>query len=290
MKIAISGYHGFVGTTLASYLSSKGIKIIPIERKLLYGDPNILASLLENSNIVINLSGATLNKYWTKKYMQEIYNSRINTTQQLVKAISLCKNRPQVLISTSAIGIYDIQHQHNENSCYLANNFLGKVCKDWELSAFNAENLGVDVYILRFGIVLGNHGGIIKKLLPLFKLGIGGTIGNGNQPFSFIHIDDLIHIYDEIILRRIQKGIYNAVSPHPTTNKIFSQQLAKKLKRPLLFSIPPFVFRILFGKGAELLTQGQEVYPLALIEQGFKFNYETIDSAIYALLNLTNKS
>ncbi|NSW46257.1 MAG: TIGR01777 family protein [Bacteroidales bacterium] len=284
MKIAITGYNGFVGQYLRNYFASKGLEIIPIERKLLYGDLHALTSLIEESNIVIHLAGATLNKYWTKKYMQKIYNSRILTTNQLVKAISLCKNRPQVLISTSAIGIYDNKHSHDENSRYLAGTFLGKVCKDWELAALNAENFGVDVYILRFGIVLGLNGGMIKKMLPLFKIGLGGSIGNGNQALSFIHIDDLVRIYDAIISGQLKKGIYNAVSPYPTTNKQFSKQMAHILKRPLFFAIPKFVFRILFGKGAELLTQGQLVYPHSLLEQGFKFKYETIDSALHAIL------
>jgi len=284
MKIAITGYNGFVGQYLTHYFSSKGIEIIPIERKLLYDDLHALTSLLEKSDIIIHLAGATLNRYWTKKYMQKIYNSRILTTNQLVKAISLCKNRPQVLISTSAIGIYDNIHTHDENSRYLAGTFLGKVCKDWELAALKAENLGVDVYILRFGIVLGANGGMLKKLLPLFKIGLGGTIGKGNQALSFIHIDDLARIYENIITGQLKKGIYNAVSPKPSSNKQFSKLMAKILKRPLFLVIPKFVFLILFGRGAELLTQGQIVYPHLLLEQGFTFQYETIDSALNTIL------
>lgn len=284
MKVGITGYSGFVGKNLSRYLASQNVELILIQRDWLYGSPDFLTEQIEGLDAIIHLAGASVNKRWTRKHKMEIYQSRINTTRNLVHAISKCKKRPKKLISASAIGIYDDIHQHNEQSMYLASSFLGKVCRDWEAAALYAQNYGLEVSIVRLGIVLGSSGGMLKKLLPMFKWGLGSSIGNGKQHMSFIHIDDLIAILYSLLSDSIAPSTYNATTPYPTTNKYFTQLLAKRLKRPQILSIPKFVLKLLYGEGAQVLTSGQFVLPVALMEKKFTFQYATIEEALGACI------
>jgi uncharacterized protein (TIGR01777 family) len=278
MKIAITGSNGFIGNELIKKLSK--YEFVKIPHNLLYQSNDELKTILINSDIVINLAGVSIQKSWTRRNKYLIYQSRVATTRNLVKAISEINNRPKKLISVSAIGIYDTKNEHNEFSRNLSYDFLAKVVKDWESAANFAKNYGLEVYILRLGIVLGQNGGIIKKLFPFFKLGLGTTIGNGNQPMSFIHIDDLIKIFEYAIEGKLQEGTFNAVSPHYTTNKEFSKALAKRLNKPLLFKIPKGLLHIIFGEGAKVIYSGQKVIPTKLLENNFVFKYPNIETAI----------
>ncbi len=217
MKIAISGSSGFIGTELKKILIKKH-EIIPIKQNDI-NNLEYLTSIIQKADIVINLAGLSINGRWTKRYKYEIYRSRISTTRSIVNAIKQANPRPKHLISTSAIGIYNNLRTHDEYNYSFNFSFLGKICRDWENSALDAENFGTHVSILRLGIVIGKSGGIVAKLSPFFKLGLGATIGKGNQPMSFIHINDLIQIYLHLIDNKIPSGIYNAVSPQHTTNK-----------------------------------------------------------------------
>lgn len=280
MKVAITGIHGFIGKNLKATLCKHKVEVVGIERELLYNDEAKLASKIDGVDVIVNLAGANINKRWTPKYMREIYQSRVFTTRNLVKAISLCKNRPKHLISTSAIGIYDEVHEHDEHSSYYSHKFLGKVCRTWEKAASFAENYGTQVSILRLGIVIGINGGIIKKLLPLFNIGLGTIIGSGKQPMSYIQIEDLTEIIFQLITNKLEPSIYNAVSPNYTTNKEFSTLLAKKLHRPLFLKIPRFSLKLLYNNGADVITSGQKVIPNKLLEQGYNFKSKNIKDAI----------
>lgn len=280
MKIAITGIHGFVGKNLKNHLFQNQLEVIPIERNLLYSEPTLLAEKLEGIDVIVNLSGANINKRWTRKYMRVIYQSRVFTTRNIVKAISLCNVRPKHLISTSAIGIYDDIHEHDEHSRHLSYTFLGKVCRSWETAALHAKNFGTNVSILRLGIVIGKNGGIVKQLLSIFKLGLGAVIGKGKQSMSFIQIDDLTEIIAQLIIGKLEPSIYNIVTPKITSNKEFSIVFAKKLHRPLLFKIPKLFLQLIFNKGADVLYSGQKVYPAKLIEQGYVFKAKNIKEAI----------
>ncbi len=287
MNIAITGSNGFIGKEIQHRLSSNNLYFQAIPRDLLYHPNEQLEDLLNQSDIVINLAGASIQKRWTRKHKLSIYQSRVFTTRNLVKTIEKISQKPKKLISISAIGIYDSIREHDEYSHYLSNNFLGKVCRDWEHAALFAKNFGLNVYILRLGIVLGNKGGVIKKLMPLFKLGLGASLGNGKQAMSFIHIEDLINIISLVIENKIGEGIYNLVSPTFTTNKEFSELLARKLHKPLLFSIPAFVLKLLYSEGSQVLLDGQKVIPAHLLEQHYEFSYPTINEA---LDNIVSKS
>lgn len=284
MKVAITGYNGFIGKKLCDLLALHQIEILYIERKWLYQSPEYLAQQIEGTDAIINLAGAPINKRWNRKYKITIYQSRVKTTRNLVQAISFCKVRPKHLISASAIGIYDDIHQHDEHSAYFSASYLGKVCKDWESAALYAQNFGLNVSILRLGIVLGAQGGMLKKVLPLFKFGLGSIIGNGMQNMSFIHIDDLISIIYKLLTNILESSLYNATTPYPTTNKEFTKTLTKKLKRPQILFIPKFILKLIYGEGAQVLTSGQYVLPAALLEKNFKFQYATIDEVLDAII------
>ncbi len=272
--IAISGSSGFVGTCLKNYFAND-YEILPIKRSDL-SDEIKLKSIMEKSHIVINLSGANILARWSEKYKKILHESRINTTNSLVKAINNSKNKPELFISTSAIGIYSNHLCHDEIDFKHANDFLANLCKDWESSANKCESR---VAIFRLGVVLGNGGALKQMLLP-FKLGLGGKIGSGKQAFSFIHIKDLLKAYKFIIENENLSGVFNLVSPNPTTNEKLTYTLAKTLKRPAFFTVPKFVLKLIYSSGASVLTEGQSVKPKRLLENGFKFEFENIEQAI----------
>ncbi len=280
MKIVITGASGFIGKALVNFLTSQGNVIVQIERKDYSLPLHEFALKIQNSDAIINLTGASISKRWTRKYKYEIYTSRILTTRKIVDAISICKTKPKILINASAIGIYDDFHIHDEQSTHLAFNYLSKIIRDWEHAANRAFEYGTQVFIFRLGIVISKDGGMLKKVLPIFKFGLGGKIGNGKQFFSFIHINDLLNVFKLAINNTLPSGIYNLTSPEILTNLEFTKQFAQILKNPTLFNIPKFILRILYGEGANVLTSGQAAIPAKLLENGYKFKYEKLLDAL----------
>ncbi len=285
MKIFITGASGFIGTNLGNYLTANGFEIIPISRKDLSGTSLELSLKIDGAFAIINLAGATISKRWTRKYKREIYTSRIFTTKKIVEAIGLCKQRPEILINASAIGIYDDIHIHDEQSKYIAYNYLAKVVRDWEHATNCAMEFGTQVYIFRLGIVLGRNGGILKKMVSLFKLGLGGKIGNGKQYFSFIHIKDILNVFELALMKKLSVGVYNLTSPEILSNKDFTKQIAKILKRSAFFTVPTSLLHILYNEGATVLTGGQAAVPTNLLEQGYKFHFIKLFDALTHELN-----
>lgn len=281
-RIVISGASGFVGSELTKMFESSGYKVSKINRALL-NDIDKLSELIDGSFAIINLAGASIIGRWSETYKKLLYSSRIDTTNSIVKAISKCQNKPKVFISTSAIGVYSNQRLHDEVDFEYSNNFLSSLVLDWESEALGAKALGVRVAIFRFGVVLG-EGGALKKMLLPFKLGLGGVIGDGTQAFSFIHVEDLQRAYEFVLNNKEKSGIYNLVSPNPTTNKAFTKVLGKVLKRPTIIPVPKFILYLIFGEGAQILSDGQSVYPKKLIDAGFEFKYKDINAAIKNLL------
>jgi uncharacterized protein (TIGR01777 family) len=280
-KIAITGMSGFVGTSLKAMFIQEGYEVVGISRSDL-GDVSKLTSILDSTSVVINLAGANIIGRWSNEYKKLLYSSRLDTTSALIKAIEKCETKPEILISTSAVGIYSNKKTYNEENIEYADDFLGKLCQDWENKALEAENFGVRTVIFRFGIVMGDGGALAKMLLP-FKLGVGGTIGDGSQSFSFIHIKDLVSAY-KFALDNHLKGAYNLTVPFPTTNKGLTKALGKTLHRPTIFPVPEFVLRVIFGEGAKVLTDGQSVVPKRLVDAGFEFEFKTIEETIEDLV------
>jgi uncharacterized protein (TIGR01777 family) len=278
MKIAISGTSGFVGSYLCNYLSKEGYEVVAISKDD-YQDIDILSSKVLESDIVLNLAGANIMQRWSEEYKKILYSSRIDTTKKIVKIINQ-SDKDIYLISTSAIGIYEDNIEQDEDNFTYANSFLSKICQDWESEARESKG---KVAIFRFGVILG-IGGALKKMLTPFKLGVGGKIADGRQPFSYIHIEDLARAYEFAIKYRLE-GAFNLVTPHPVTNSIFTKALGKILNRPTIIPLPETILKLIFGEGATILTNGQRVLPKRLLNSGFKFKYGHIDDILKDLLS-----
>ncbi|WP_169941106.1 TIGR01777 family oxidoreductase [Campylobacter sp. RM15925] len=275
-KIAINGTSGFVGNYLTDFLKSKH-EIVRIPRGI-YNDIKQLQDKIEGCDVIINLAGASIAKKWSESYKKELVSSRLDTTINLVKAMQNLQNKPKIFISTSAVGIYKTGKEHDESSQEFDDGFLGELSKKWEEEALKAKHLGIKTAIFRISVVIGK-GGALEKMLPVFKLGLGGILGDGKQGFSWIDINDLARAY-EFVLSNELEGIYNLSSPNPVSNKEFTAALANALKRPAWFKVPEFALKLKFGEGAKILTQGQKVYPKNLLQNGFKFDYAKIEDSL----------
>lgn len=282
MKIAINGTSGFVGGYLCDFLGANGHEIIKIDRKI-YADITSLTSLLDGVDVVVNLAGANISQRWSEAYKKELFNSRIKTTQNLVLAMSKAQNKPKIFISTSAIGIYESGGLHDESSLRFDGGFLGNLAFEWEKEALAASQIGVKTAIFRLGVVLGK-GGALEKMLPIFRLGLGGVLSGGKQEFSWVHINDLLRAYEFVLSREIS-GVFNIVSPQFSTNESFTKALAKALKRPAAFNVPEFVLRLKFGEGAQILLEGSNVSPANLLNNGFEFRFGDLNDALSEILS-----
>ena len=289
MKILISGGTGFIGKLLSKELVSSGYELTIISRssttkneekiKFIPWDKEALQNAVNNSDIVINLTGESITgKRWTKEQKDLIYKSRIVTTKLLVEAINNAKNKPKKLISISAVGIYgDRGDEKLIEDSSSGSGFLTNVCVDWEAEAKKAKT---NVIVLRLGIVLGKNGGALKKIIPPFKMFIGGPLGSGNQYMPWIAIDDVIGLIMFAIENDSVNGILNATSPNPVTNKEFSNILGKVLHRPSFIPVPGFALKLLLGEMSELLLGSQRVIPERALQLGYKFKYSELESAL----------
>lgn len=278
-KVAIAGASGFVGTSLQKMFKENGFDVISLRRADI-ADTKRLAEIIDGVNVVVNLSGANIIARWSESYKKELYDSRIYTTRNLINAISQIQNKPKLLISTSAVGIYSNSKKQTEDEYEFGTDFLAKVCKDWELEASRANEFGVRCAIFRFGIVLGKSGGAFAKMVTPFRFGLGGNIGNGKQYFSFIHIKDLCRAFKFVVENSSQEGVFNLTAPNATTNAGLTKALASALNRPAFFDVPEFVLKLIFGEGAKVLTDGQNVYPKKLLDNGFVFEFDNIETTI----------
>ena len=295
MNILITGGTGFIGSTITKFFLQQNnyITILSRGRSKVLKPVRVIESINqintnEKINIIINLAGSSINKKWNKTYKEILISSRVEVTKSLITLIKALKEKPDLLISASAIGYYGTQNNKylDETSSYI-DDFTHELCNLWELEAQKAQELGVRTCITRLGVVLGKNGGALEKILPLFKLGLGGNIGSGKQFFSWIHLDDVIGIFNFLISNKEQKGIYNLTSPSPTTNSQFTKALSRTLKRPDFFTVPSFLIKMVFGEmGDKLLLNGSAVYPKKLLDNGYEFKFKTIESA---LKNITDK-
>lgn len=284
MKICLTGGTGFLGSRISRFFKQNGYEIHYITRNDLKGSLNGIADKIEGVDLLINLAGASILKKWTKAYKTEIYNSRIQTTQKIVEAFEMVKSKPPIVLSASAVGIYDEYEVHDEFSDHLASNFLADVCRDWEASIAPLAKANVRLAIIRLGVVLDKEEGALAKMLPSFKMGMGAVIGDGYQPFPFIHINDLLSVIWYIFKNPDSQGVYNLVAPQMVSNMEFSKTLGKKIKRPVWLRISTKVLRFMYGDGAMILTQGQKVKPQRLLELEFPFQFPDLDVALDDLL------
>ncbi len=277
--IVISGSTGLIGSNLRKYFESNHWKVIPLGRKDFEQSTEILSGKVNGTDAVLHFSGAPIIRRWTKKYREEIYNSRIHTTRKLVDAIRMAKTRPDMMVSAAAVGIYNQECVQDEYSNQYDKGFIGKLCMDWEAEAEKASEL-TRFAIVRLGIVLTKQGGALKTMLPAFRLGLGGKIASGRQPFAWIHLDDVISAVEFLVLNKETSGIYNLVAPGLINNMQFTAALGKTLKRPVWFTIPATMLRMAFGDAASTLTGGQKVVPIRLEKAGFQFKFPEIHQAL----------
>lgn len=280
MRIAISGSTGFIGTHLNSFLTEKGIDVVPLHRAFFTAPDDLsLRIALDGCDAVINLAGATVNRRWTSSYKKKIMGSRVETTQKLVSAINKLKNKPYTLISASAVGIYASEGVQTEDKFVYGDTFLSQVCMQWEEEAKKVSS-DVRVVIPRFGVVLAKDGGALPKMLLPFRLYVGGKLATGNQGFSWIHIDDLLNALLLILQNPQLAGTFNFTAPQIMNNQEFARTVTKVLKRPSWLPIPAFIFKLIYGEGHVLMTEGQKAYPLRLLEEGFVFRFYKLSSAL----------
>jgi uncharacterized protein len=280
MKIAVSGSNGYIAQNLIPELEAANHVVTRIQR-LELGDVGQLTKTLLGSDVVISLAGAPIFQRWTTKNKNEIVRSRIDSTKNIVHAINRLPigNRPDLFISASAIGIYSPSKVHTEESTSFSNDFVAEVVKSWE-NASDDLNPDIRKVIFRIGLVLGKDAKTIQSLVPIIKLGLGGKIGSGKQPFPFIHISDAIRALIWSIENKNARGTYNLGAPENIDNRTFTKTLAESLNRPAIFTVPKFILKIALGEASTLILQSPQVYPERLINEGFKFSFPDIHSTI----------
>ncbi|MDD3744154.1 MAG: TIGR01777 family oxidoreductase [Lentimicrobiaceae bacterium] len=283
MNILMSGASGLVGSHLKTMFSEQQYAVTALGRDDFSGSTEAMAQKVSQADIVIHLAGAPIIARWTKAHKKAIYHSRIDTTHMLVQAIELAVKKPQMLISTSAVGIYADGAVNTEKDAHLAEGFLSEVCQRWEAEALAARPY-TKVAIFRFGIILARDGGALKQMLPPFKLGLGGPIAGGKQGFSWIHIDDLLKA-NRFVIDRKADGIFNLTAPQITDNALFTKELGAALNRPAVMPVPAFGLRLAYGEGASSLTTGQKVLPERLLNEGFEFSYPDLKKAFGDLIS-----
>ncbi len=279
MNIAIAGASGFVGSFLKEYFEEKAYQVMDIPRAT-FLDEHALQEVVNWADVVINLAGESILKRWSSSYKRKLFESRVKTTMLLVEAMNRV-DKEQLFISSSAVGIYENNLLCDEEDYIYGETFLSYMCQEWEKEAERCQQRTV---IFRLGVVLGDGGGALHKMMLPFKAGLGGSIGDGTQAFSFVHIEDLARAYEHVILHDALQGVFNLSSPKPSTNAKFSKSLAKKLHRPALVPVPKIALKAVYGEGAQVLCKGQEVYPKRLLESGFLFEYEDAESVLEDLV------
>ena len=297
MKILLTGGTGFIGHRLMSHLRPHH-EVTVLSRtpnkvhQRLGHDIEALASLdsldnLDNFDAVINLAGEPIaEKRWTQVQKERICHSRWNITEQLVAKLNAGQAPPKVLISGSAVGFYGRQGEAlvDEDSNPHPE-FSHEVCAKWEQLANQAASEQTRVCCIRLAVVMGSEGGALKKMLPSYRLGLGGPIGSGKQYMSWIHIDDVVSLLLFLLEHDECHGPFNASAPEPVTNEQFSRTLARVLNKPHFARIPAWSMRLLFGEMADLLLTGQRVMPVRLQKAGFYFRYPTLEKALKETLN-----
>lgn len=302
MRILIAGASGFVGTALRSFLEGKGHEVYVLVRhqpsslqnREIRWNPSqyvIESSQLEGFDAFINLAGENIAEgRWTEKRKQQIHDSRINSTLLLCKTATQLNSPPKTIINASAVGFYGNQGDAVlDESSALGSGFLADVCKQWEEATHSAQEAGIRVVLLRFGAVMGMNGGILKKVVPPFKWGLGGRLGSGQQYMSWIAIDDLLQIIDFCLQNPQLSGPVNVVTPEPVTNLQFTKALGEVVSRPTVLPLPESMVRLIFGEmGDEMILSSARAVPRKLENAGYQFLYPNLRTALQKLINESN--
>ena len=310
MNIVMTGATGLVGTALVKTFAGEGHTIYRLTRSETSkisakeagvfdlpwnpssggiggsGDSSSLQGLASVDG-VINLAGApVVGGWWTRERKALLRSSRVDTTRGLVSAIAKMEKKPRVLISASAIGYYgDRGDELVTEKSAPGTDFLAELAKEWENEAVKAEELGVRVVLLRFGIILAKQGGALPQMMLPFKYGLGGSAGSGRQWTSWIALQDVVAIFQEALRNDSWKGPVNLVAPQAMRNSDFTKSLAKVMHRPAIFAAPAFALRLVMGEMADTLLGGVRVAPQVLEQHGYRFLHANLDEALNAILD-----
>jgi uncharacterized protein (TIGR01777 family) len=279
--IAISGAHGLIGSNLRDFLIQKGYIIREISKEdLMQGQ--FKKEHFEGLEAVIHLAGSPIAKRWTRKRKEEIFASRVESTKNIAFFLSKLSHPPKVFISASAVGYYgDTQDRIIDEEGDKGKSFLASVCDAWEKATGILENSKVRVVYIRFGAVLSSKGGMLKRILPLFKWKVGGSLGKGQQYISWITLDDVLRSILHVLHHEEIRGAVNVTSPSPISNKVFTEVLCRQLGCIVGPSLPGFIVKIFLGEMAEeLLLSSSRIVPRKLLDSGYLFKYPEIEEAL----------
>ncbi len=302
LKIVVSGSTGLVGSSLIPFLTSGGHDVARLVRRAprtgeIHWDPiagHLDPAQLEGVDAVVHLAGENLGARWSSVRKHAIRDSRVRGTRLLAQTLSQLTRPPRVLVAASAVGIYGNRGDEvlSESSATLPTrpDFLVEVARDWEAATEPARAAGVRVVMLRSGLVLSPAGGVLGRMLPAFRMGVGGRLGSGRQWMSWIAIDDAIGVIHHALITEGLSGPVNATAPYPVTNREFAATLGRVLGRPAIFPVPATALRLAFGEMADVaLLAGARVVPARLVRSGYRFRHEQLEGALGFVLGRREK-
>lgn len=294
MRVGVVGATGFVGKALVAALTERGDAVVAFSRdpararKTLarVADARSLEAItaegVADLDAVVNLAGESIGaKRWDAEYKAAILESRVSTTRRVVDAIGAAGRRPQVLINASAVGFYGPRGDEEVTEATPSgDDFLSGVCREWEREAERVSSFGAREVRMRLGVVLGDGGGSLEKMLLPFKMFVGGPVGDGRQWFSWVHLADVVGAIVWALDHPTLHGAVNVTAPEPVRFRDFAEALGRRLRRPSWLPVPAFALRLAMGQMAEVVVTGQRAVPAALIADGYSFKYSRIDDAL----------
>lgn len=292
MKIVISGSHGFIGSAVLEHFQQQGHTLLRLIRPTQIAHSNeifwepmgqyIHQNKLTGVDAVIHLAGENIFGRWNEKKKQAIYNSRVIGTDFLCKTLAQLDSKPSVFLCASAVGYYGDQgNEEMTESAPPGSSFLSQVCRDTEAATETAAQAGIRVVNMRFGMVLGSGGGALAKMLPAFKMGMGGPLGDGQQWVSWVSMEDVIGVMDFALNHKKLSGAVNVTSPQPVRNKEFAHTIGKVLHRPEPVPVPKSMLHLMFGDFAdEALLNSTKAMPEKLTQTGYEFRYAGLQAAL----------
>jgi uncharacterized protein len=298
-RVTLTGATGLLGTRLVRRLRERGDEVTVLSRnperaREALGvdahrwDPGAGPAPVEalaGRDAVVHLAGEPIAQRWSDDVKRRLRASRIEGTRNLVAGIEAADPRPGVLVSSSAVGVYgDRGEERLTEASATGDDFLAEICVGWESEAARAEKLGLRVVSIRTGVVLDRDGGALEKMLPPFKLGVGGPVAGGRQYLPWIHADDIVRLYLAALDGEDWRGPVNGSAPEPVTNRDFSKALGRALRRPAFAPVPGFAIRALYGEMAVIVTAGQRAVPERATELGFEFRHPDLDEALASAL------